>query len=73
MTYVRRTIDAELDALLTQAPAVAIDGPKGVGKTATAQQRATASWLLDDPTQRALVEADPTFAAAPSGTVLIDE
>ncbi len=69
----RRTVDQELDELLTLAPAIAIDGPKGVGKTATAQRRATAAWLLDDPTQRALVEADPVFATAPSGTLLIDE
>jgi predicted AAA+ superfamily ATPase len=71
--YLPRSVDRELDELLTLAPAIAIDGPKGVGKTATAQRRATASWLLDDPTQRALVEADPTFADAPSGTLLIDE
>lgn len=73
MPYLLRTVDKELDELLTLAPAIAIDGPKGVGKTATAQRRATAAWLLDDPTQRALVEADPTFATAPSGTLLIDE
>lgn len=71
--YLRRTVDNELDELLAEAPAIAIDGPKGVGKTATAQRRASASWLLDDPTQRALMEADPTFTTAPTGTVLIDE
>ena len=73
MPYLPRTVDQELDELLTLAPAIAIDGPKGVGKTATAQRRAAAAWLLDDPTQRALVEADPAFATAPSGTLLIDE
>ncbi|ORA69140.1 AAA family ATPase [Mycolicibacterium elephantis] len=73
MAYVVRTVDKELDELLTLAPAIAIDGPKGVGKTATAQRRAAATWLLDDPTQRALLEADPTFATAPPGTLLIDE
>ena len=73
MEYLARTVDGELDELLQVAPAIAIDGPKGVGKTATAQRRATATWLLDDPTQRALVEADPTFVTAPSGTLLIDE
>jgi predicted AAA+ superfamily ATPase len=73
MAYSSRTVDRELDELLTLAPAIAIDGPKGVGKTATAQRRVTASWLLDDPTQRALMEADPTFVDAPSGTLLIDE
>lgn len=73
MEYLPRTVDRELDDLLTMAPAIALDGPKGVGKTATGQQRAQASWMLDDPTQRALLEADPSFAAAPDGTLLIDE
>lgn len=73
MDYLRRTVDHELDELLLIAPAIAIDGPKAVGKTATARRRAVASWLLDDPTQRALLEADPDFAAAPPGTLLVDE
>lgn len=73
MSYVTRTVDIELDELLRLAPAIAIDGPKGVGKTSTAQRRAARSWLLDDTSQRALVEADPTFSGAPDGTLLIDE
>jgi predicted AAA+ superfamily ATPase len=71
--YLTRTVDHELDELLAIAPAIALDGPKGVGKTATARRRATAAWLLDDPAQAALLEADPTFAGAPPGTLLIDE
>lgn len=73
MTYLARTVDQELDELLAIAPAIAIDGAKGVGKTATAQQRSHHAWFLDDPGQRALVEAEPTFVAAPEGTLLIDE
>ncbi|MGH3095376.1 MAG: ATP-binding protein [Streptosporangiales bacterium] len=73
MDYLARTIDRELDELLRIAPAVALDGPKGVGKTATARRRAKNAWLLDDPPQAALLEADPTFAGAPPGTLLIDE
>lgn len=73
MVYLPRTVDRELDELLGVAPALTIDGPKGVGKTATAIRRAAASWLLDDPGQRALVEADPTFVGAPAGTLLVDE
>ncbi|WGY03758.1 DUF4143 domain-containing protein [Nocardioides sp. QY071] len=73
MPYLPRTVDEELDELLAAAPAVAIDGPKGVGKTETAARRATMSWMLDDPAQLALVEADPAFANAASGTLLIDE
>lgn len=73
MDYLARTVDRELDELLPIAPAIAIDGPKGVGKTATARRRARTAWLLDDPAQAALLAADPTFAGAPSGTLLVDE
>jgi len=48
MEYLLRTVDLELDELLPLAPAIAIDGPKGVGKTDTARRRATTTWLLDD-------------------------
>jgi predicted AAA+ superfamily ATPase len=44
--YARRVIDDELDDLLNRVPAILIDGPRGVGKTATALQRATKPlWL----------------------------
>lgn len=55
------------------APAIALDGAKGVGKTATAHRRADHTWFMDDPAQQALVEADPTFASSAHGTLLIDE
>ncbi len=73
MEYLPRAVDAELDELLPHASAIAIDGAKGVGKTATARRRATATWLLDDPAERALVEADPGLRDAPAGTLLLDE
>jgi predicted AAA+ superfamily ATPase len=73
MDYLARTVDRELDELLAIAPAIALDGPKGVGKTVTAGRRVVASWLLDDPAQTALLEADPAFTGAPPGTLLIDE
>lgn len=73
MDYVPRTLDGELDALLGLAPAIAIEGPKGVGKTATARQRAQHTRLLDEAEQRALVEADPRFRDMGPGTVLLDE
>ncbi|WP_068425015.1 hypothetical protein [Piscicoccus intestinalis] len=56
--YLTRTIDRELDELMPLAPAIALDGPKGVGKTGTARRRATQTWLLDLAEQRALLEAD---------------
>lgn len=72
-TYLRRHIDSELDDLLPQLPAVAIDGPKGVGKTATASRRAGAVLQLDDPTTRQLVAADPHSQLSRAEVVLIDE
>lgn len=73
MSYLVRTVDHELDELLATAAAVALDGPKGVGKTATALRRADASWMLDDEVDVELLRADPRFAEAPAGTLLIDE
>lgn len=73
MTYLLRTVDRELDELLPLAPAIALDGPKGVGKTGTAVRRADAAWYLDDPAQRALAEADFGLETAPAGTLLLDE
>lgn len=73
MDYQRRTIDTELDDLMSMAPAIAIDGPKGVGKTDTASRRASTEWMLDDPGQREIAAADFTFSAVPQGTLLIDE
>lgn len=73
MEYLVRTIDSELDALLSGVAAIALDGPKGVGKTGTAALRADSMWLLDDPAQRAVAAADFALATPPPGTLLIDE
>lgn len=73
MGYLPRTLDQELDELLPEAPAVAIDGPKGVGKTDTALRRATTTWFLDNPAQREVARADFDLISAPSGTLLLDE
>lgn len=73
MDYLERTVDRELDELLPVAPAVALDGPKGVGKTDTARRRADTVWFLDDPAQREVARADFDLASVPPGTVLLDE
>lgn len=73
MTYLRRSVDSVLDALMPGISAIALDGPKGAGKSDTAGRRAQRSWLLDDPEQLGLLRADPTFSGAGSGTLLIDE
>lgn len=72
-TYHRRIIDAELDELLPGLAAIAVEGAKGVGKTATASQRARTVHALDDPAQRAIANADPARLLDDPPPVLIDE
>jgi predicted AAA+ superfamily ATPase len=71
--YVRRVVDGELDQLFSALPAVAIEGPRAVGKTATAERRATTVFALDDPAQRELLAADPGRIATTPAPVLLDE
>lgn len=72
-SYIRRTIDDELDVLLASLPAVSLDGPKAVGKTETALQRATTVRRLDDPAERAIAEADPSRLVTGTRPILLDE
>lgn len=72
-TYTRRVVDEELDDLLASLSAVSIDGPKGVGKTATASQRAETAFLLDDPATVEIVRASPERVTTSSGLTLVDE
>lgn len=71
--YIRRTIDDELDELSAALPALLLDGPKGVGKTATATQRAGVIYRLDRPAEAQPVEADPDRISNHGGIVLLDE
>lgn len=71
--YRRRILDTELDLLLPHLPAVSIEGAKGVGKTATALQRAVTVYRLDDPDARQIVEADPRRLNSGARPILIDE
>jgi len=71
--YVRRVADEELDELMLGAPAIAIEGPKAVGKTATATARARTVIRLDDSGERAIAAADPRRLTAGEPPVLIDE
>ena len=66
-------LDAELDALLPELPAISIEGPRGVGKTATALQRALQALRLDDPAQAQLLDADPRRLGEGPYPILIDE
>jgi len=71
--YRRRILDDELDELVASLPAVAIEGAKGVGKTATASRRAATTHRLDDPAQRAIAQAEPARLLTAPPPVLIDE
>ena len=70
--YVPRIVDSELDEL-ADAPAVSIEGPRGVGKTETALRRAGTVHRLDDPGKLAVLRAAPRRVAAGEPPVLIDE
>lgn len=71
--YVRRVVDDEIDALLSSIAALSLEGAKGVGKTATALQRAATVHRLDDPAQAAVLAADPARLLTGAPPVLIDE
>ncbi len=73
MSYIRRVIDDELDELLTGLPAVTIEGPKAVGKTETAVQRAKTVRRFDDPAQASVARAEPARAVSGNPPVLLDE
>lgn len=71
--YQRRVVDQELDELIAGgASAIAIEGAKAVGKTATAARRAAHQLLLEEPATREIIEADPGRILT-DGPVLIDE
>lgn len=71
--YQRRIVDDELDELAASLPAIAIEGPKGVGKTRTALQRARTVHSLDDPAELAVAAADPARLLDGAFPVLFDE
>ena len=73
MAYVPRIIDRELDDLFDQIPAIAIDGPRGVGKTTTAEQRAHGLAKLDAKGVRDAIAADPETILLRRRPLLIDE
>lgn len=71
--YTTRIVDGELDLLLDQLPAIALEGAKAVGKTATATRRVASTIELDDPAIRAVAEADVDRLVDAGHPVLIDE
>lgn len=73
MIYRRRIVDDSLDELFPHLAAVALEGAKGVGKTATAGQRAETIFDLTDPPSRQALAANLDHVAQVPPPVLIDE
>ncbi len=73
MAYHRRILDDELDELFAELPAIAIDGPKAVGKTTTAEQRVHGLLRLDARANRESIQADPELVRTRPRPLLIDE
>jgi predicted AAA+ superfamily ATPase len=71
--YTRRILDDELDELFGQVPAIAIDGPKGVGKTTTGEQHTRGRLKLDSRSHREAIQADPEELLRRTRPLLIDE
>lgn len=71
--YSARVVDPLLDDLMLGLPAVALEGLKGVGKTATAQHRAATVYRMDDPATAELVRADSNRVCVGESPILIDE
>ncbi|MEU4362691.1 DUF4143 domain-containing protein [Promicromonospora sp. NPDC023987] len=73
MAYQRRIVDDLLDELFPHLAAIALEGAKGVGKTATASQRAETVLTLNEPRQREVLEGNPDYVVQALPPVLIDE
>lgn len=73
VAYRPRIVDRELDELTGALAAIALEGPKGVGKTATATRRAVTVHALDNPSQRELAAAEPLRLLNGPPPVLFDE
>lgn len=73
MAYVRRIVDGELDGLFGEVPSIALDGPKGVGKTTTAEERVVGLAKLDSKSVREAISADPTLILGRPRPLLLDE
>ncbi len=70
--YMYRVLDDELDGRSAEFAAISIEGPKGVGKTETAQRRAHTNHRLDGPAGE-VAAADPRVVLTGERPILIDE
>ncbi|HAA79751.1 MAG TPA: AAA family ATPase, partial [Microbacteriaceae bacterium] len=73
MTYRRRAIDGIIDDIFPSLPALLLDGPKAVGKTTSALQRAKTVRNLDVEGTRLRASVDPEWVVKGDKPILIDE
>lgn len=73
MSYLPRTLDPLLASLLAELPAIAIDGAKAIGKSASAERWASSILRLDRPEELLIVRADRHRIDRLTPPVLIDE
>lgn len=71
--YSRRLIDDRLDTRQPRLAAIALQGPKGVGKTATATRRARTVLPLQYAEVRERFAADPAVLTTADAPILVDE
>lgn len=73
MSYQQRVVDSRLATMIARLPAVAIEGPKAVGKTRTATRHAASALALDEPAEVTLLGVDPDRLTRLPAPVLVDE
>ncbi|MDR1852819.1 MAG: DUF4143 domain-containing protein [Propionibacteriaceae bacterium] len=73
MDYTPRVVDATLNEILAELPAVVLEGAKGVGKTATASQYARSIYRLDLRQMNELASDDPSIVLEGTNPIFIDE
>jgi uncharacterized protein len=73
VAYRRRIIDEMLDEVFPDLAAIALEGAKGVGKTATATGRASTVLSLNNPNEQAALAGNPDLLMQVPPPVLIDE
>lgn len=71
--YQPRIVEAQIADLMSGITALAIEGPKGVGKTATASRFARTTIALDVPDEREAFASDPDRLSTSAEPILIDE
>jgi predicted AAA+ superfamily ATPase len=72
-TLYERLVEPYISDLLTELPAIAVEGLKGIGKSVSAKRLAGAIFELDQERDRELVTNDMTIISRETPPVLLDE